>query len=145
MSEATLAPTVAPRPWRTDSLFWVAFFGGPLAVAGIAFLNARRHDDLDLAKHILFLGAFAYAASIIVYLVGLAAAAPRWSERPTQFAIALVFFLVARRSMLRTEERYVAAHGDGFSSLWISGVLAVLGFGAISVAIKSGLASVLGL
>jgi hypothetical protein len=36
------APVPGERPWRLSSQFYVAFFGGALAVTALAWVNARR-------------------------------------------------------------------------------------------------------
>jgi hypothetical protein len=65
------APATEGRPWRLGSQFYVAFFGGPLAVGAIAVINATRLRMPD-RKRLLLLG-IALAGFVVAVAVALLA------------------------------------------------------------------------
>ncbi|HEX8205027.1 MAG TPA: hypothetical protein VF587_03095 [Solirubrobacteraceae bacterium] len=65
------APPPGRRPWRLSSQFYVAFFGGVLAVTAIAFVNAGRLRA-DQRRRLLILGSgvLGLAAGIVAAVAG---------------------------------------------------------------------------
>ena len=128
------APGAGARPWRLGSQVYVAFFGGPLAVAVIAWLNARRLGMPTTKRHaLLAVGVAGFTATIVAALV--AADALSGSRRLLASFVGLaaygLLFLVQRPY----DRAYHAfTHGDEdelYDSLTNPGVLATLGFGAV--------------
>lgn len=55
------------RPWRLTSQFYVAFFGGALAVTALAWLNAGRLGATrEVKRWILVAGTVGVVASVVV-------------------------------------------------------------------------------
>jgi hypothetical protein len=127
------------RPWRLGSQFYVGFFGGPLAITAIAFLNAgrlrmtgRERAAIALLGLACLLGVF-LATVIIggdtgtnVRLIGrvggvVAAGLFYWLQKPAN-----------RRYSYRHDE-------DEFDSLWVPGLAAVIGLGLLENVIAAGL------
>lgn len=118
----------AARPWRLGSQVYVAFFGGAIAVAIIALLNAER---LRLGRQaqafVVACGVAGLAGTVL--LVALVDDVPTFAKR----AVALLawggMWLVQRSA-----DRSVAFHArdeDAYASLWRPGLLAVIA-GAIA-------------
>jgi len=135
------------RPWRLGSQLWVAFFGGPLAIAGIAYLNARRLGvPRRRANVILAAGAGAsivYLAALGVWIVPALASGVDSGERTllrySGRAFALLLYVVLRLLQRQADALY-RFHRDGnedeiYESLWGPGALAcLLGGGAAAAA-----------
>jgi hypothetical protein len=119
----------ARRPWRLGSQVYVAFFGGALAAAAIAFVNAQPLG-VPAARRwgILALGALGLVASVAV-----AAAIGTDGDSSSSARVgARVAALVAWGGMYflqRTADRvwsYHAAEEEPYAPLWVPGLLTVI-------------------
>jgi len=124
-----LQPTVTPvvrsgyKPWRVQSQFWVAFFGGVLAVTGVAFLNSG-HLGMSARTRgaILALGGAALAVyvALAVWLVNENAQNLRIAGR----LLAVVLFLVLARIQRPADARYQLFADGEYAPLWGVGITA---------------------
>jgi hypothetical protein len=132
-------PIPRERPWRLGSQLWVAFFGGPLAIAIIAYLNARRLGVARARERaILALGlgvSLAYAVALVFWITpALAAAEPGSGERTllrySSRAVALVLYLGLRLLQRQADALYRfhrdAPESEIYAPLWVPGFLAGL-------------------
>ena len=63
-------PPAGERPWRLSSQVYVGFFGGALAVAALAWANARRlHAPRETQRWIVVLGGLGVVVSVVVSYV----------------------------------------------------------------------------
>ncbi len=124
-------------PWRVGSQFWVAFLGGPLAVGVIAWLNAGRLGLPAPRRHaMLALAGLAFVALLAGLAWSLAALDPAHGgrallRRSGQAAGVLVYLALA--GLQRTADRRHQAFGGEYASLWVPGLLAVLGGAAVQL------------
>ena len=140
----------AKRPWRLGPQFFVAFFGGSLAITLIAFLNAGRLG-LSPGQRWSMLG-----GGLLWGLVGLAGTVygfmnveaigqlagggitPETLLRIVGKACALLlfglFYLLQKKPDRAYGYRYAKAE-EPYASLWVPGLLAVIGFAALQVAL----------
>ena len=133
----TAPPSGAKPPWRIHSQFWVAFFGGPMPAAVIAYLNARR---LRLGQRermqIVFAGAVSLVMLLVaVYFVPELAASIRMQERPTaRLAIRLIgvlLYLVLAKIQSPADRLRNLGNDERYDSLWIAGITAILVLGIL--------------
>lgn len=121
----------AKRPWRLGSQIYVAFFGGALAAAAVAVLNARALG-LSRARQwaIAGIGVAGLAASILV--IALIVAGQDGDGSAPVGTPARVVAIVAWGAMYllqRTADRVYAFHArddDPYASLWGPGIAAVI-------------------
>ncbi len=120
-------------PWRVGSQFWVAFFGGPLAVGAIAWLNAGRLGLAPARRHAVL------ALSLLTFVLLMCGLA--WSlgslepdrgrgallRRAVQAAGVLLYLALAW--LQRAGDRRHQAFGGAYASLWKPGLAAVLAGG----------------
>ena len=133
------APAYDPRPWRPDSNFYVAFFGGIVPATVIAFVNARRLHAPQIAWRILAAGAVAFA----LFVAGAYNLDQRGADVETarQYArlgariggVVLHFAFVAL--LKRPWRRYQAVRGDDYSPMWGPGFGAALGGGFLQAGV----------
>lgn len=148
--ETLFAPTVADtqrpgamqRPWRLDSQFWVAFFGGPIAGGAIAYLNARRLGIRDRRLGVIVVAALAGLGAACAIAYGFAAADLGAGARlATQMGGVLSYAPFYR--LQRSADRIYTFYGDGgeeeaYDSLWGPGLVSVFVAGIPSVALVGG-------
>jgi hypothetical protein len=140
--QPTLADYVAPAepPWRLDSQFWVAFFGGPLAVGGISYLNAGRLR-LPRRGRILWVTAAALVAELLAVYVfvatGVASALGENESRAVRLltqAAGVVAYPFLYRMQRPSDRVFRLDHEDeDYASLWGPGLLAVVAGGLAGV------------
>ncbi len=140
----------AKRPWRLGPQFFVAFFGGSLAITLIAFLNAGRLG-LSAGRRWSMLGVglvwgLTGPAVMIHGFMNLEAigqlfgsgVAPETLLRIVGKAFALLlfglFYLLQQKPDRAYGYRYARAE-EPYASLWVPGLLAIVGFAALQVAI----------
>jgi hypothetical protein len=143
---ASLAGYSAPdkRPWRLESQFWAAFFGGPVAAGALAWVNAGRLR-LSRARRIAVLSIA--AASLVLQAVGAAALAVADTASAIGDSDWRVLGLtvqgggaVAHPFLHRVQRtgdrifRLVRSEAD-YVSLWRPGFLTVLGGAPIGIAV----------
>jgi len=127
------------RPWRLGSQFYVAFFGGALAVTAIAWLNARRLGaPRETQRWILVLGAIGVLASVAVSWMIFG----RDLGRSLRIAYRVVAVLLAGAlyKLQQRPDRVYAFRtpGDGdeqYDSLWGPGLVAAFVGGVVQVGI----------
>jgi hypothetical protein len=129
-------PTVVNRPpFRLNSQFWLAFFGGPVAVTAIAVLNARRLKLPETVQRRMVVGGilvllleFAVAWAVIVGF-GLdpdrgarARLLPRWS-----FSLINLLWAAMLVRWQTPGARWHESFGGGeYASMWGPGFIAAL-------------------
>jgi hypothetical protein len=130
------------RPWRLGSMFYVAFFGGALAVAALAWENSRRlGTPPDRRRWVFWLGVAGVVASIVVsYLLygNDYSSAARLGYR---LVGALTFGALYR--LLKPDDRLYtfrspSAHEDDYDSLWGPGLLAIFAGGLVQLGLVFG-------
>jgi predicted permease len=128
--EPTLAEyrETGERPWRLGSQFYVAFFGGVVAVTAIAWLNAKRLGLDDRRRWlILLVGAVGLAATIGVPLIRDEGADAAF--RLTSRVIAVLAFggmYLLQRSADRVHSAFARDEEQAYASLWVPGLIAVI-------------------
>jgi len=124
----TLADRPAPvagaeKPWRLGSQVYVAFFGGALAVAAVAVVNARRLG-MDRAALAVIAGLGLAGLAGTVALATAVDDLPAYGRRAVALA-AWGGMWLAQRSC----DRSFAYHARGeepYASLWLPGLAAVV-------------------
>jgi hypothetical protein len=143
---ASLAGYSAPnkRPWRLDSQFWVAFFGGPVAAGALAWVNAGRLR-LSPARRIAVLSIA--AGALVLEAVGAAVLAVADIASATWDGDWRVLGLTVQgggavahpflHRVQRTGDRiFRLVRGDAdYASLWRPGLFAAVGGGLIGIAV----------
>ena len=122
------------RPWRLDSQFYVAFFGGPLAVGAIGVLNGKR---LGLSRErLLALGGIGLAGFVAVVVV--VVVADIGTRGRILLAVAgVASFLVARELQKDANRIYGLSRNEdqAYDSLLRPGLAAVLLSAFVSLAV----------
>jgi hypothetical protein len=128
----TASPARGALPWRVQSQFWVAFFGGALPCGIIAIINARR---LGIApgKRWLMGATTAIALGVLLALWLRHPMQPTYGEflaggRPLRWysRIAAVLLYLALAALQRKADTQHQIFGGGeYSSLWAAGLAAV--------------------
>ena len=121
------------RPWRLESQFWVAFFGGPLAASAIAFLNCRRLGVDERTRRWVFAVAAAGLGAAVLFALGLVAADVGSGARLGNQAAGVLAYLPLRRLQKSADRVYrfyeERSDDDAYASLWGPGLAAVFGLG----------------
>jgi hypothetical protein len=123
------------RPWRLNSQAYVAFFGGPLAAATIAFLNGRR---LGLGTRSLAAIAVAGVAAFVAAIVLVATLdSDSVSPRILVAASGIAAFLAMRQLQHGADRRYSVGQTDdsAYDSLVRIGLLVTVVAGLASAAV----------
>lgn len=130
-----LKPTVDPadvgaeeRPWDPKPQVYVAFFGGVLAVTGIAYLNAQRLRLPERTRQLILLGGFGGLIAVIVATMALVPDDATWVEgsrtgRLASRGIAVLLSLGLQQLQVPAA-RVWQLRGDEFESLWKPGLVA---------------------
>lgn len=132
LHRATRDPSL-PAPWQVQSQLYVAFFGGCVSVAAIAWLNVRRlgGDKLVEGRKVVRLSLLVWVlatvlAGVLLLTLGIdedRQRYARWTLRA--FAVGLHFGLARIQQPL--ERRYEALYDDPeYASLWRPGFVAVI-------------------
>jgi hypothetical protein len=138
--EARVEPlTKGERPWELTSQFYVAFFGGALAVTAIAWLNAKRlRAGEETERWILILGGLGVVASVVVSYVLYGSdfrSATRLGYRVVAVLLAGALYKLQQPADRIYSFRSPAGEDEQYDSLWIPGLIAVLVGGAIQLGI----------
>lgn len=146
--EPTLQDHVGPTepPWRLDSQFFVAFFGGPLAIGAIAYLNAGRLGMPPARRYpILWIAAGAVAAEIALLVVLSATGTLEGLEagsspiRLINQGAGVVAYPFIRRVQRSADRVFQLSHEDeDYGSLLGPGLLAVVVGGLVGIGIVLG-------
>jgi hypothetical protein len=136
-----LPPPTGPKPWRLPSLYLTAFFGGGLAAAFIAAINARRLGMPKGTSSRLVMRGLGFAAiwtvAISVMMLYqrsldpddlLAVQLARTSRRLLTPLLSVGFAWLLVRQQIRFDRVYQLASqpSDEYASLWGPGLLAVI-------------------
>jgi hypothetical protein len=129
--EGYAAPTV--RPWRTGSIFYVAFFGGIVPAVVLAWINAGRLQVSEARRFAVgVVGLVGLFATMAVPLALDMSAADNFQL--TSRILGVAGFGVVY-SLLRPAERVYGTfgrQGDGrYASLWGPGLLALFVLGTL--------------
>jgi hypothetical protein len=127
--QATVMPVARSgnKPWRVQSQFWVAFFGGILAVTGIAYLNSR-HLGASPSTRRLILACGVLALAIYVALAGWVFLNEPRNMRIGGRILAVVLFLGLARLQREGDARHQLFASGEYAPLWGAGITAsVLG------------------
>lgn len=129
------------KPWRLQSQFWVAFFGGALAATVIAYLNGTRLGLSERRRRaILLTGAAGLLATVALSLIlgsgDVGAAADRSAQSAVRLGgrvIAVIAYLVFYRLQKAADHTYsfYSQEEDEYASLWKPGLAAVFGLGIV--------------
>lgn len=146
------------EPWRLQSMFYVAFFGGTAALAWIAYQNAiRLQADEAVRKRIAIAGIVvslitcvwigmlntndAMAAALGNLLPGMR---PGRVARLVMRIVAVVLYLLFLTWLKAADRRYIA-FGDGErASLWRPGLTAVVAGDIVMLIVGAAFAILLG-
>jgi hypothetical protein len=135
------------RPWRLSSQLYVAFFGGSLAVAAIAWFNAERLGVDETKKRLIPLvglgGLVATIAAIEIFGGGEFGSSQRILGRVVALATGGVLY-----GLQVSADRVYHAYGEGdedvlYDSLWGPGLAATFGLGIVQALIVYAALSVL--
>ena len=142
VSDPLLRPTVTTRsgelPWRLTSIGFVAFFGGAFAGAAISLINAGRLGVGRSGK--LAIAAIGLAA-FVVTAVGWVLYYESGQGRGTLlFRIPAVLAYLLQARIQRAADLGQQLRGAEYGSLWVPGIVAVLG----SVIAEAALLSLVG-
>jgi hypothetical protein len=119
-------PEEGDRPWHLGSQLYVGFFGGPLAAAAIAWLNAERLGVTQKGRLAIAAAGVAGLAAAVVAAVLVGGDSIRLFLAPTGLATAAV----ARPVQSKADRRYAFRHAK-YDSLWGPGLAAVIGLGLL--------------
>jgi hypothetical protein len=127
------------RPWRLSSQFYVAFFGGALAVTAIAWLNARRlgveRTKLRLIPLVGLAGLAATVAVVEIFGGGEVGSSQRILARVVALATGGVLYGL-QVSADRVYHSYAEGDEDAiYDSLWRLGLAATFGLGIVQALI----------
>jgi hypothetical protein len=130
------------------SQFWVAFFGGVLAVGAIAYLNGRRLG-LPHGRQRLILPATALALAVSVGIAAYFLSSPvekglRPLARRTFQVVSVVLYVVLAWIQKPADRRHQLFHGE-YASLWKPGFLALGGSFAVTVVLVFGAVLAIGM
>jgi hypothetical protein len=140
--ETARRPGERRKPWRLSSQFWVAFFGGPLAIGTIAWFNSHRLELERDARRWIALTAVAGLALGVGLALAAGIAVPDLGSggRLASQAAGVLTYGVLHRIQKPADRVYsfYDREGDGYASLKEPGIAAALGFG-LPTAIALGL------
>lgn len=140
------------KPWSLRAQFWVAFFGGSLAVTVFAYYNSRRLEMSEGARQrILSIGVLAFIITLILAAVFSLLFIETLSEVSDQArtirllnrGLAVVIYLIFNRMQEAADRRYQFRYEDDYESAWKPGLMAVFLVGTFhSILIASILAGI---
>jgi hypothetical protein len=127
------------RPWRLGSQLYVAFFGGALAVAAIAWFNAERLGVAANKKRLIPLVALGGLAATIAVIEIFGGGEFGSSQRILGRVVALATGGVLYGLQVNADRVY-HAYGEGdedvlYDSLWGPGLAATFGLGIVQALI----------
>jgi len=140
VSEDLFTPTLQGQPatparslpFRSSSLFWPAFLGGSLAVGILAWVNGRRLGLAPARQRWILIStllAFLLSVAAVGYFVTARRDEMIWGRRAAQ-AVGVVLYLVLARIQQPADRRHQLFDGH-YASLWVPGLLSILGSAAV--------------
>ena len=144
--QPTLQDYVAPTeaPWRLDSQFFVGFFGGPLALGGIAYVNSQRLGmPRSRRRAVVWTVAGALLAEVVaLVLLDVTGALAGLEDEGTQplrlinQAAGVLAYPFVRRAQRSADRVYRLSHEDeDYASLLGPGILAAVVGGLIGLGV----------
>lgn len=118
------APSSGPAPWRTSSMFYVGFFGGPIAIGILGTLNARRLRADARTVAIVAASSLALLAAWVVYAMAFHEPG-RPSLRLVAAGCGAVAHLVQQQVLARQTRIFDMGRREP-ASLWMPGIAAVV-------------------
>lgn len=138
----TKAADYDPLPWRPESNFYVAFFGGIIPATAIAFVNARRLKAPQAAWIILALGAVAFVAFLAVgYNLDQNAVSGDDASRYARLGARIggvVLHFAFMGLLKRPSRRFQVVRGDDYAPMWGPGLAAGLIGGIVQACVLLG-------
>ncbi len=130
------------RPWNLGSQFYVAFFGGALPLATIAWLNAKRLGAPEETRRwIVVLGALGVVVSVVVSYAlygGDFGRATRIGYRVVAVLLAGAIYKLLQPADRVYSFRSPLSEDEQYDSMWVPGLLATLVGGAVQLGIIVG-------
>jgi len=126
--------TEGSRPWRLGSQFYVAFLGGALAVAAIAWFNSERLGMRPSTRR--WIPVIGIAGCIASVLAAVATGADLGGAQRLAVRVGGVATFGALYLLQRAPDRVYHAFTEGddevlYDSLWIPGLAATIGLGIV--------------
>lgn len=127
------------RPWRLTSQFYVAFFGGALAVTALAWLNAGRLGATrEVKRWILVAGTVGVVASVVVSYIFSGddyGSAARIGYRVVGVVTSIVLYRLQRSADRVYQFRTPGSDEDQYDRMLAPGLVAVLVGGVLQLGI----------
>jgi hypothetical protein len=127
------APPATERPWDPRSQFYVAFFGGLVAVTAIAFINGRRlRLPASRLRSILLIGgaglAIALTLAAVMPVEDDAGTFVNEGSRNIRLAgrVVAVLACLAFVKVQDVGDRFYRIRGGEYASLWVPGIIAAI-------------------
>jgi hypothetical protein len=126
------------RPWRLGPQFYVGFLGGALAVAALAWVNARRLGaSREVERWIVVVGAVGVVASVIASYI-LAGQGLHIGYRIVGVLVAGSVYKLQQPADRVYSFRQPGDGDDHYDSMWVPGLVATVGGGLLQLAIVFG-------
>lgn len=133
------SPPAGGRPWRLSSQFYVAFFGGALAVTALAWLNAARLGATrETNRWILVTGTVGVLVSIVVSYIFFGndyGSAARLAYRVVGVVTSLVLYRLQRSADRVYQFRTPESDDEQYDRMLAPGLVAILAGGVVQLAI----------
>lgn len=140
--QAQPLPAEGLRPWRLWSPFWIAFFGGVLPYAVVAYRNSRRLGLPPERQRLLLAlcGVGLLATVLVTYGLSVWLGSDRSGVvRIGSRFVAIVVFLAGYALQKSADRRYNFTAGASYASLWGFGIAVTFGLGLLQNLLVYGL------
>jgi hypothetical protein len=137
--QPTISTPAGKPPWRLTSIGFVAFFGGVIASTVISLVNAGRLGTPSVRPAIALWGLLGLVATGVASVLVLRPDADGGSV-VFRLSAVLVYLLQAR--LMRPGDFGNQLRGAEYSSLWLPGIGAVVGFGLLEASVLAVLVTV---
>lgn len=139
--QPTISTPAGKPPWRLMSIGFVAFFGGVIASTVISLVNAGRLGVPRAKAAIAALGLLGLVVSGVLAVLFLEPGTGRGS---VVFRLPAVLGYLLQARLMRSADFGNQLRGADYSSLWLPGIGAVVGFGTLEAALLAVLVAVFG-